>query len=77
MGLRFHNDFHRSLYDNVQSYAANRDMWDNDDLTLYNSLHIQQGQVGQERKKWNEFLNHVKVRVVNAEQKVIWYKLRK
>ena len=77
MGLRFHYDFHRSLYDNVQYYAANRDVWDETDTALYNSLCIREGQVGQERKKWKEFLNHAKLKVVRAEHKAIWYKLRK
>lgn len=75
MGLRFHYDFHRSPYDNVQAYAANRDVWTDDDLTLYNSLHIQQGQVGQERRKWKALFNHIEAKTIRARDKVGWHKL--
>lgn len=70
MGLRLTYDYHRSLYDNVQSYAANPDLyWDEQDALVYSSLKITQGWVGPERKKWKFLLDHIRAKAIQARQK--------
>lgn len=69
MGVKFHYDIYTTLYENVQRFSEDQDMWDDTDRMLYNSLKIQQRNVGPGRKKWNYFLDHMKIKVIVAMNK--------
>lgn len=64
MNKSFYYDFHLSPYDNINRYLYNRDIWQEDDLILWNSLNIQDRNIGPERKKWNILFNHIKIKVI-------------
>jgi len=66
MVVKYNYDFHLSPYDNINRYLYNRDIWQEDDLILWNSLNIQDRNIGPERKKWNILLNHIKIKVIKS-----------
>lgn len=63
MNLQYTYDFHMSLYDNIETYAKNRQYWLEEDKELYSKLGITGGpRVGPERKKWKYFTDHIKLK---------------
>lgn len=66
MDSRFHYDFYSSLYDNIQRYTYNRNIWNEDDFAIWNSLNIQDRNVGPERKKWKILFDHIEIKVIKS-----------
>ncbi len=64
MTQEFTYNYHLSLHDNVQTLAANRDYWDEDDNNLYNDLSISGPIVGPYRRKWKHFCDHLKIKAI-------------
>jgi hypothetical protein len=60
---KFEYDFYITNYDNIMKYAKNKDYWDENDKTIFESLKIDNPMVGINRKKWNYFFNHIKLKL--------------
>jgi hypothetical protein len=65
MSLQFTYEFHRSLHENIERYASNRDYWDTEDTILHDALAMTGGRVGPERKKWKYFTDNIKPKIIN------------
>jgi len=65
----FHYDYHSTIFDNVQRYVNDKNVWNDTDLLFYNSLGILNKNVGPERKKYKEFFQHVETKVIAARDR--------
>ncbi len=73
MVVQYKYDFHLSLYDNIYRYLCNRDIWQEDDIILWNSLDIQDINIGPERKKLNVLFNHIKIKIIKSRDNLNLY----
>ena len=55
-----------NLHDRIIRYMTNPYYWNEDDFELYNKLNISLPMIGPERKKWNEFYNNIKKKLINS-----------
>ena len=55
-----------NLHDRIIRYMTNPYYWNEDDFELYNKLNISLPMIGPERKKWNEFYNNIKNKLINS-----------
>ncbi len=53
-----------NIYDNVMNYMNNYNYWNEDDIKLFKKLNIKEPMIGPERKKWNYFYNHIKLKLI-------------
>jgi len=54
-----------NIYNSIMNYMKDYNNWNNDDIELFTKLNIKEPMIGPERKKWQYFYNHIKLKFIH------------